>query len=52
MKNKKAEEVAKHINEDRQGAAYYKDPDVLAPYLKKQPECFRRYGTRHGETYL
>lgn len=34
MKNQIAEEVAKRINEDRQGADYYKDPDVLAPYLK------------------
>ena len=34
MKNQIAEEVSKHINEDRLGADYYKDPDVLAPYLK------------------
>lgn len=34
MKNKTAEEVAKNINEDRQGSDYYNDPDVLAPYLK------------------
>ena len=35
MKNQKAEEVVKHINEDRQGSDYCKDPEVLAPYLKK-----------------
>lgn len=31
---KSAKDIAKHINEDRQGAAYYKDPGVLAPYLQ------------------
>ncbi len=34
MTNQIAVDVANHIQEDRQGADYYADPDVLAPYLK------------------
>ena len=34
MTNSTTKDVAKHINEDRMGPGYYKDPDVLAPYLR------------------